>query len=1124
MRLHANDHSVGRRTCGTDKMARHPAFLSSVTAWLARCAGGLRVWSHAAWTPALLLAVATVSMAQGTAPDGTVVPIRTGSHPGYGRIVFDAPAKARYTLTRDADTVVVRFADDFRLDIQQPPPRNVTRLITAAATATFSVNAGATLRQTRLGNRVVIDIVDPPASQASQPIVTRQPAADSRPTAPQPEARSLQQISGQPPVQRITPPPNLARTAVPSANPSPTTRTNTPTPARPQPDTGLGTSPAETPTQAAPKSAATQLPVRPNGSNRAVSPPPIGPATVASVVPSEIALSAPEQQRPDSGAGTESMGPAIATAPVVAVSRDPTVVAMPAIQAPESSAGPAEPAIQPQATAVPRAPTSGPIALVVRRTASVPGLEGPGFLVPFPSSVGAALFRRGSAIWVVFDERRLLDLTALRGEPTFAGASTQLVSGGAVIRVPLAEGKTVTVSRSPQAWKIALALTPQDPAAIVPVVAEGRMTFPVESASNVITLADPQSGSTLLVGTQRKANQAIVTGRRTTEFSLIPTQLGVVVEPLSDILSLRTIPTGFLLTGGAQGLMLSSPAFMTDVLLAAARLTRRFQFPALPTEALLQRMQYQVREAAVAAPLARGPKRRAAAETMIAGGLGAEAMALLEVAAGQDPHEAASADFKGLYAIAAILANRLDQANGINDPRLSGIDEIAFWRGILLANQQEGTPQAASLLASTAPLAFTYPAAVRDKVLPLAMETLILGGEVNAAARMLGQRETDPTLGLAQALLKQAQGDTDKALEQLDALAAGRDRLVRARAAVRAVELRLASQRIDNEKAVEALDKLLYVWRGDQRDLALRLRIAELRRQTGGWREALKLLRNAKADFPPHTTQLQTRMRDMFSTLIHEDGAASMTPLDFIALVEENADLLPPGTEDTALENRLAERLLALDLPKRADQVLAKLMKAAPTPLGRAGLGVRLAELRLREDDPAGAVAALSASSMPNLDADLLEARALIGADATSRLGDTPTAMEMLSELRSPVALAAKAGILERAQDWPEAKQALIALVGLTVPATGDLDDQQKRILLRLATAAARAGDNTALAALGAREDARIGSGPVADMFRLLTADPVRGVGDLKRAEQEIGLVRALPAGLKALQAQTATQ
>ena len=1106
-------------------MRLHARF-RGVTARLPRFAGGRRRWAGAARALALLL-----TMAQASAPDGTVVPIRTGSHPGYGRIVFDAPPKARYTLTRTGDTVVVRFPDDFRLDSQQSAPRNVTRLTTAAAAATFSVNAGTTLRQTRLGNRVVIDIVDPPALETSQPAGAKPmsaattPATDPKATPSPQSARIPPSTPGPPSAQRAMVLPNPPRAAEPPANAPQNLRASAGSPGTPPPGTALGAAPAILPAQPVGRPAAIQAPGRAPEAGQTVSPP-ISPAT-ARGTPPETSGPEPRRNPADSLTGTESSGPAIATAPVVAVTRDPALSTTSSIQAPEpppAATGSTDPIIQPQAATVPRVPTNGPIAFVVRRTAAVPGLEGPGFMVPFPSSVGAAVFRRGSAIWIVFDERRLLDLSALRGDAVFAGASTQLVPSGAVIRVPLPEGKTVTVSRSPQAWKVALALTPQDPHAIVPVVAEGRMTFLVESASDVISLADPQSGSTLLVGTQRKANQAVVTGRRTTEFSLIPTQLGVVVEPLSDILSFRTIPTGFLLTGGSQGLVLSSPSYMTDALLAAARLTRRFQFPALPTEALLQRIQHQVREAAIAAPLARGPKRRSAAETMIAGGLGAEAMALLEVAAGQDPHEAASADFKGLYAIAAILANRLDQANGINDPRLSGIDEISFWRGILLASQQEGAPQAAALLASTAPLAFTYPSAVRDKVLPLAMETLILGGEVNAAARMLGQRETDPTLGLAQALLKQAQGDTDKALEQLDALAAGRDRLVRARAAVRAVELRLASQRIDNDKAVEALDKLLYVWRGDQRDLALRLRIAELRRQTGGWREALKLLRDAKADFPPHSEQIQTRMRDMFGTLIHEDGAASMKPLDFIALVEENADLLPPGTEDTALENRLAERLLALDLPKRADQVLTKLMKAAPTPQGRAGLGVRLAELRLREDDPAGAVAALSASSMPNPDADLLEARALIGADATSRLGDTPTAMEMLSGLRSPAALAAKAGILERAQDWPGAKQALTDLVGLTIPSTGDLGDQQKRALLRLATAAARAGDDSTLASLGAREDARMGSGPVADMFRLLTADPVRGIDDLKRAKQEIGLVRALPAGLKALQTQTATQ
>ena len=82
----------------------------------------------------------------------------------------------------------------------------------------------------------------------------------------------------------------------------------------------------------------------------------------------------------------------------------------------------------------------------------------------------------------------------------------------------------------------------------------------------------------------------------------------------------------------------------------------------------------------------------------------------------------------------------------------------------------------------------------------------------------------------------------------------------------------------------------------------------------------------------------------------------------------------------------------------------------------------------------------------------------------------------------------------------------------------GKLDDAQRRTLLRLATAAARAGDQAALTALRQREGARMGSGPLADMFRLLTADQVRSVADLKRSGQETALARELPGQLKALQ------
>jgi hypothetical protein len=126
--------------------------------------------------------------------------------------------------------------------------------------------------------------------------------------------------------------------------------------------------------------------------------------------------------------------------------------------------------------------------------------------------------------------------------------------------------------------------------------------------------------------------------------------------------------------------------------------------------------------------------------------------------------------------------------------------------------------------------------------------------------------------------------------------------------------------------------------------------------------------------------------------------------------------------------------------------------------------------------------------------------------------------LSALGSLATAAADEGRASILERANDWPAAQRALADYVAKAVPREGRLDDGQRRILLRFATAAARAGDEATLAALRQREAARMETGPLADMFRLLTADQVRGVGDLKRSGQEATLARALPGQLKELQ------
>ncbi len=492
----------------------------------------------------------------------------------------------------------------------------------------------------------------------------------------------------------------------------------------------------------------------------------------------------------------------------------------------------------------------GPVALVATKARPPGGLAGVAVQIPFAAPVGAALFSRGADTFVVFDERRPIDMAELRGDPVFGSAVVTIYPAATVIRLTRPPGQSAMLSPAASGWRISIVAASPRPAGLTPVVANDGMTFTADAPGQVVAITDPQTGGTLLVGTQRASGQGVAVERRTAEFLLPVTGQGIVVVPLSDAIDLRITQAGFVLSGARAGLALSPTQPTDEATMAAAGLTRQFEFPRQTTENLAWRAKRQAIAAAIAPLLTRGPKRAALAESLIGLGLGVEAQTLLRVAMKDDPREAASPAAIGLASIAALLAGRPAEAGGLADPRLTGTDEIALWRAVQTAMADEGSPAAAAVLATTAPLLFTYPAEIRRRILPLALETMILGGEVDAAARLLAQRENDPRLAYARALLKQAEGDNDGALALYDALANTRSPLDHVRASARATELRLAMGKLDTKGAAEALERRLYAWRGDARDLALRLRIAELRQKTGDWRPVFAILRGAKSDFP----------------------------------------------------------------------------------------------------------------------------------------------------------------------------------------------------------------------------------------------------------------------------------
>ncbi|MFC7693055.1 hypothetical protein ACFQY5_29320 [Paeniroseomonas aquatica] len=206
--------------------------------------------------------------------------------------------------------------------------------------------------------------------------------------------------------------------------------------------------------------------------------------------------------------------------------------------------------------------------------------------------------------------------------------------------------------------------------------------------------------------------------------------------------------------------------------------------------------------------MTRLPLRRAAGETLLALGLPQEAQSLLGLAPGEDPQAATDPHLAALTAMAALLSGRLPQAMALRSVTLPDTDELTFWRSALAAALGDARA-AAPGLAATMPLLFDYPEGLRNRLLP--MVALALAEAENPAAlhRLLERAGPSPDLALPRAIIAESEGRVDAALAEYDQLAEGRDRRSRARGLRRAIELRLATGRLDAGQAARALGATL---------------------------------------------------------------------------------------------------------------------------------------------------------------------------------------------------------------------------------------------------------------------------------------------------------------------------
>ncbi len=446
------------------------------------------------------------------------------------------------------------------------------------------------------------------------------------------------------------------------------------------------------------------------------------------------------------------------------------------------------------------------------------------------------------------------------------------------------------------------------------------------------------------------------------------------------------------------------------------------------------------------------------AKLNLAHGRGVEAKGFALTAQDFMPQLKRSASFLALRGVSSFLAGQYDLAlPDLFVKDLEKYPEINLWKSAALAHLGDWQ-QAINTLPNDFSALFSYPDRISTPLILKLVEVALRNGDVDTGNRLLAiLDEKKETLTNSQKngvrylkgeILRQ-NGEIEEAISVWTKLSQEEDPLYRTKSELSLVALGRNNNTIEKKDAVNRLENLRFVWRGDDLEIQVlrQLGLAEIEAEK--YVDGFKTLRDtvvlsANNALNDNVTNL---MMQTYENLFLTDKLETVSPLDAAMLYEEFRELTPPGDKGDRLVARLAERLVDADLLERAVKLLAyqldyrlKGEDAVNTALRMAAIQImdRRAEdalMTLGKADVLLSRADFPSKALKKTDLDLLKARAL------SETGDVTGALNLLENMVPPSRdiYRLEADLAWRAGRWNEAAAALRQLV-----LTSDYDSQKE--------------------------------------------------------------------------------
>ena len=676
--------------------------------------------------------------------------------------------------------------------------------------------------------------------------------------------------------------------------------------------------------------------------------------------------------------------------------------------------------------------------------------------------VPAAVFVRAGKLWVVFGGKAQFDISGIQSNDMgIISDFRQLPMGDASVLVAkIAPGISPTVWRKGESWVVDLSPRVQRPDVDLKLVTQQtspqgpRVFVLADGIGKFIETYDPIVGDRLFIVPLTPLSRGIETPRRFAQFEILKSAQGLVVRPLIDELEIRVMPDGVAITASEfKGLEVSkrqtkispteSRRAQLDGLPRGLEPGRIFNLEAWtqgtkPNEFLemKQAIQQQISQAT---SIARGGPRLSLAQFYFAKGLAAETMGLLRTISDSDEEMARRPDVIALRGASQFILGRfLDAEKELDNRVLNGFSEAELWRGA--SNAAQGKWAAAiEHFARAGEIPGDYPRNFSIQLSLLAAEAAIRAEDYRGAGVFLDAiAQGKPTIG-EQARLNYLRGrvlyasaDIATALSFWRRLTNGTDRWASVRAKRALIEHNLRENTITRPQAIERLERLRFAWRGDQLEFDLLRRLGELYIEEEDFTAGLTSLRQAVTFFPNNifARSVSKKMTKSFSGIYTDGTSDAMTPLTALALYDQFRELTPVGRRGDKIIQRLADRLVEVDLLDRASVLLDRQVRFRLQGVQKAQVGSRLALIRLLDRQPNTALEALDESVAPGLDPKLALQRKRLRARSVFELGDSETALKLIKSDNDRDADLLRADIFWRTRDWVSAGKVFERLIG----------------------------------------------------------------------------------------------